>query len=277
MNDEKWEIPGAKAAVLCIHGFSGSTHDMRPLGQALAARDIAAYVPLLPGHGGLPSALKGTTWRMWVDAACEHLRRVRESHEQVFLAGLSMGGLIALHLAATENHPPLRGVIALAAPSAINDPRTKLVRYARHVVPWFYPFKRSDLSKPGVRAEVLKRVDGQAINLDDPNVQREMVRNARIPLDAIHQLIELNNRVMRELPQVSLPTLFVQGRRDRTVAANSADVLAAGVGSRDKQVVWLPNSGHVLPHEPDAPEMFATIAGWMGERINGDKRLTTND
>lgn len=270
MKDEKWEISSAKAAVLCIHGFTGSTGDMRPLGKALAAQGIAAYAPLLPGHGSFPSDLKGKTWRMWVEAARDSLRRVHDAHAQVFVAGLSMGGLIALHLAATEKVPVIRGVITLAAPAAINDPRTRLVRYARHVVPWFYPFKRSDLSKPAVRQAVVQRLEGRAIDLDDPRVQQEVVNRARIPLSAIHELIELNKLMMRELPQVTIPALVIQGRRDRTVAANSADVLAAGMGASDKRVVWLPNSGHVLPHEPDAPEMFQMITRWVDERMNGE-------
>ena len=98
-------------------------------------------------------------------------------------------------------------------------------------------------------------------------MRREIVNRARIPLSAIHELMQLNETVMRELPCVTVPALFFQGRKDATVAPDSADVLATGIGSKDKRVVWLPNSGHVLPSEPDAPHMFEQIAQFIRARL----------
>jgi esterase/lipase len=45
------------------------------------------------------------------------------------------------------------------------------------------------------------------------------------------------------------------------------EAIAAGLGSPHKQVVWLHNSGHVLPHEPDHAQMFEQIAQFIGERL----------
>ncbi len=261
--------------VLCIHGFTGSPHDMRPLGHALAEQGFTAQAPILPGHGSTPQGLKGFHWHDWVEAARDALRRMCETHDHVFVAGLSMGGLITLHLAASEHHCaasegralPIRGIIVMAAPSAINDPRVKLVRFAKHVMPWHYPLKGADFSDARVRAEVMRHTNGAVIDFEDPRVQKQIVNSARIPMSAIHELIQLNAQVMRELPRVKLPTLFFQGKRDSVVAPDSADVLAAGIGSEQKAVVWLPNSSHVLPYEPDAPEMFAQIEAFIETHV----------
>lgn len=250
--------------ILCVHGFTGSPAEMRPLGQYLADQGFAVEGPVLPKHGGLPHELKGATWRDWVGAARDALHALSQRGEHTFIAGLSMGGLIALHLAAHENsheHATLRGIIVMAAPLAVNDPRTKLVRFARYFVPYFYPLKGMNFNDPAVRANLQERMgDANAsVNWDDPSVQKAIVQNVRIPLSAIHELLELNQLAMRDLPHVTLPALLMQGRQDTVVAPGSADAIAARVGSKDKCVRWYENSGHALPLEPDAPRMFEDI------------------
>jgi esterase/lipase len=47
------------------------------------------------------------------------------------------------------------------------------------------------------------------------------------------------------------------------VSPDSADVLARAVGSKVKRVIWYERSGHVLPMEPDAAEMFEAIAQFI--------------
>lgn len=150
----------------------------------------------------------------------------------------------------------------MAAPSAINDTRTRLVRFARFFVPYYYPLKDANFDDPEFRANLRRRLGSaidQQVDLDDPHVRQQIIQSVRIPVSAIHELLELNRLVMRELPRVTTPALFIQGRKDRVVAPDSADVLARAVGSKVKQVVWYEHSGHVLPTEPDAAEMFETI------------------
>jgi esterase/lipase len=62
----------------------------------------------------------------------------------------------------------------------------------------------------------------------------------------------LNEQVVKELPRLTRPVLFMQGRKDTTVAPNSMNLLCSLAASKDKQTFWLEDSGHVLPLEPDA-------------------------
>lgn len=252
------------AGVLLLHGFTGSPAEMRPLGEFLSRQGYAATAPLLPGHGGLPHALKGVRWQDWADAAVRALHAMCRDYRRVFVAGLSMGGLLTLHLAATQADAPLRGIVMMAAPAAINDARTKLVKFAQHFMPYYYPLRGADFSDPVFRADLQQRFGSDAvINFDDPRVCREIASSVKLPLDAIHELLKLNTLVMRELPQVKAPALLFQGKRDRVIAPDSAEVIAAGLGSVHKRVVWLDRSDHVLPHEPDHAQMFDAIAGFI--------------
>jgi carboxylesterase len=259
--------------ILCLHGFTGSPAELRPLGEYLHSQGYAVACPLLPKHGGRLEDLKGATWRAWVSAARDALAQLADRCPNVLIAGLSMGGLIALHLAASECYraacngqpSPLRGIIIMAAPAAVNDSRARLVRFARFFVPYHYPLKDANFDDPEFQAGLRRRLGraGEQLNLDDPHVRQQIIRSVRIPLAAIHELLELNRLVMRELPRVTTPALFIQGRKDRVVSPDSADVLARAVGSKVKRVIWYERSSHVLPMEPDAAEMFEAIAQFI--------------
>lgn len=93
-------VPGAKIAVLFIHGIVGTPNHFR---QAV---DLEALVPpdwslrnlLLPGHGfGVRefAASSGKQWRGYVREAFQELAR---THEAVLVVGHSMGTLFALQL-----------------------------------------------------------------------------------------------------------------------------------------------------------------------------------
>ncbi|MFN3706158.1 MAG: alpha/beta hydrolase [Thermoflexales bacterium] len=246
-------------AVLCLHGFTGSPAEMRPLAEHLAVSGHAAHVPLLPKHGDLPENLRGVRWTEWTEAARQALQDLEQKYEHLFIAGLSMGGLIALWLAAEHPSTKLRGLIVMGAPYAINDARTRLVGLARFFVPYYYPLRDANWEDPEFRANLARRLNRQDVNFDDPAVRRAITQSVRIPVDAIHQLICLNQRVIRLLPRVTTPVVFMQGRRDRVVSPQSAEALAAGVASTDKRVIWYENSAHELPIEPDAPVLFADV------------------
>lgn len=256
-----------EVGILLIHGFTGSPAEMRPLGEFLSQHGYAVKAPLLPRHGGMPHDLKGAHWEDWANEAKKALDELSNDYKHVIVAGLSMGGLLTLHLAATQPHSTIRGIVTLAAPAAINDGRARLVKYARFFVPYYYPLKGADFNDPSFRAGLQQRMgstgNGQAVNFDDRRVQKEIANSVKIPVSAIHELMELNALVMRELPAIKTPALLFQGKNDKVVAPDSVEAIAAGLGSQNKRVVWLNHSGHVLPHEPDHAQMFEQIEGFI--------------
>ncbi len=254
---EPFSFPGTtrrKTGVLCVHGFTGDPAEMRPLGEHLAKYGYRVLGVLLPGHGGDRDELKGVKWHDWVEATRNALITLRSECDQVFIAGESMGGLIALHLATRYFHL-VDGVISLATPSSVNDPRSRLVRFAKYVVPYFYPLKSADFRDPVLRRDIAQRMEA-TLNLDDPQVVKALKDSVRIPLEAIHELVTFNAVVLKELPSMYTPVIFMQGKKDQTIAPNSAHVLSSLVAAKDKQVLWLNNSGHVLPCDLDKEIVF---------------------
>src|SRR4051812_37684120 len=84
-----------RGAVLLLHGFTGSPWEVRPLGESLAARGYHAFAPRLPGHGTSPEAMLYVTHLDW-EREAERALHALQRFERVFVAGLSMGSLLAL-------------------------------------------------------------------------------------------------------------------------------------------------------------------------------------
>src|SRR5215213_1606568 len=96
MSDEAERAP---YGVLVLHGLTSSLASVTPVADRLEARGLPCAVPWLRGHGTRPEDLVGVTWRDWYADAAEALDALLGRCEYAAVVGLSMGGLLALHLA----------------------------------------------------------------------------------------------------------------------------------------------------------------------------------
>jgi pimeloyl-ACP methyl ester carboxylesterase len=99
---------GSGSPLLCVHGFMDTWRTWElVLPQLEASHDVLA--PTLPGHAGGPPAERGFTWQ----DATDMLERVMDEagFERAHLVGNSLGGFLALQLAARDRAD---SVVALA-------------------------------------------------------------------------------------------------------------------------------------------------------------------
>jgi carboxylesterase len=245
--------------VLLIHGYSGSPDEMRGMGASLADAGHTVHSPLLAGHGGTPADLFEVRWEDWLASASSGLRLLRECCRTVFICGFSLGGLLALHLAARE---PLAGLIVLAPALHLRGgsllPATRLLR---HVLPWYYPLAYANFANPAVRAAVLERAPDA--DLDDPAVVEHIRREAKVPIGSLYELARLQSQAHGDLTRVRVPTLVMQGRNDQTVDPRSAIKVAASIRSHERRLVWFERSGHQLPREAEREAVWSTAQAWV--------------
>lgn len=241
---------GGPVACLLVHGFSGSPPEMRPMGEYLAARGLTVLGIRLAGHGTTPEDMATTTWRDWVASAMAGLRELQGRCQKIFVAGLSMGGLIALHLAADQH---LDGVIAMAAPAYIADWRVHLLPLAQYFVPWVVPNIGPDYT--------------------DPTARERIWSYPKVPTRCVASLHDFLRLVRRELPRIKAPALIMQGERDRHIPADSARIIFGSLGSEDKEIVLWSNSGHCLTVDSEREAVWARSYRFIAARsglITGD-------
>ena len=109
---EPFRHEGGEVGVLLCHGFTGSPQSLRPWAEYLAEHGLTVSLPLLPGHGTRWEDLQITGWQDWYAEVDRELRALRERCAQVFVFGLSMGGALALRLAA-KHGDAVSGVVVV--------------------------------------------------------------------------------------------------------------------------------------------------------------------
>jgi carboxylesterase len=95
-----YQLPGGRNGVLLIHGLTGTPTEMRFVAKGLNRNGFTVHAMQLAGHCGDEADLLKTGWRDWYRSVCEAADRLRGEVDHMFVAGLSMGSLLALKLAA---------------------------------------------------------------------------------------------------------------------------------------------------------------------------------
>ena len=236
-----FDLPGdGGAAVLCLHGLTGTPYEVRSLGEALSHAGVRAMGPLLPGHGGDPAALRRTPYTAWLDAARVAARQLRRDHDVVFGVGLSMGGLVALHLAAES---VFDAVVCVAVPLALRHPGVALARFAKYLIRELPKRQGSDIRDPAARM----RHPGMSV----------------MPLAAVAEMQKLQSEVRARLAEIRVPLLAAHGALDATAYPGDALTILRIVGSADKEHLVLPRSGHVVPVDFDGPALAAAAVRFL--------------
>ncbi|MFJ6082074.1 alpha/beta hydrolase [Streptomyces sp. NPDC092369] len=237
---EPYRHEGGQAGVLLCHGFTGSPQSLRPWAQHLAAHGLTVSLPLLPGHGTRWEDMQLTGWQDWYAEVDRELRALRERCAEVFVAGLSMGGTLALRLAA-KHGDAISGVIVVNPANRMHGVAAHALPVVRHLVP----------STKGIASDIAKE-GSEELGYD------------RVPLHAAYALRNLFRQVDRELPQVTQPLLLLRSPQDHVVPpADSARILGR-VSSRDVTEILLEQSYHVATLDHDADRIFEESLAFIG-------------
>jgi carboxylesterase len=206
---------------LLLHGLTGTPYEMRGLGEALAGVGVTVACPLLPGHGTSPRDLATTTWHDWEKAALEAWDDLAASHAPPFLCGLSMGASLAIRIATRR---PAPGLVALSPAVKLRTRTGPLLPLLARLIP-FRP-KTSDIKDPVAKAS-------------HPSYRMQSLAAAASLVDLIASLPE-------EFPRITAPLLVIAAKEDHAVDPRGAERLYREASSKDKRLVLLGDSYHVI-------------------------------
>lgn len=236
------------AAVLLLHGFTGSPWEMRPLADAFVERGYHVHVPRLPGHGTQPEAMAWVTHRDWEQAADDALLSL-SGYRQVFIAGLSMGALLGLILAA--RHPQLvKGLVLMAPAWRFKAWDVRLSRFLR-----FGAF--SWLGH--------KYVPKHTTDIEDFEARAQAPVMGRFPVGRLNDLFIVQEHARKCLPDVVAPTLVVASYQDHVVSLDGVHDLHEQLhGSR---LLLLRQGFHILPRDKDRALLAAEASAFLDAQL----------
>jgi len=88
-----------RSGVLLVHGLTGTPSEMRFVARGLHNEGFTVSAVQLAGHCGDEADLVATGWRDWYASVEKAAIDLRAGVDHLFVAGLSMGALLALELA----------------------------------------------------------------------------------------------------------------------------------------------------------------------------------
>ena len=238
--------PGAPA-VLLLHGAGDTPQTLRYLAVALYERGFHVSAPLLPGHGRSVVDFARVRANDLIGAALENYRELQSAHPWLGVIGLSMGGALAVQIAAEHPELPALGLAApyLAMPAGIE----RVARFA-----WLW----------GRLVPVLRSATGLSV-LDPVERERSLAYGVFTP-SALRALQVTVRRAIGALPRVVAPTLMIQSREDNRIRVADAERAFALLGSREKRLQWITGAAHVITVDYGREIVISSLVSWMESR-----------
>jgi carboxylesterase len=240
--------------VLLVHGLNGSRRDLEELEMALQDRGMLTSNMLLPGHGVHVRKMLPLGWHDWAAAVRDELNTLKQRCDVIFIVGHSLGGALALHIAA---HEEVAGIVTMCAPLHMHPLTHLAVRIAKHFTPLL----------PTVREDV-----------HDPDARRRYTRDVYhwTPMRPVESLLQFLPRLRAELPRVTVPALIMTSIHDHVVPARDGREIYRHIGSKEKHLVTFHRSYHVIMKDYDREEVFAKTTAFILRHASSAKAHRRN-
>jgi carboxylesterase len=249
---EPFHFAGGDGGCLLVHGFTATPWEMRYLGEHLHRAGYTVHGVRLAGHATSPADLERSTWREWYASARQGLLVLQAGAPRSVVVGQSMGALLAVRLAV--EHPEAVAGVALLAPAL--QLSTRWLQWMRPAFPVVLPFLTP-------RFRFVSKGDS---DVADPQVRAQTPSYHRIPLRAVHQLLQLQREARRLLPRIAQPILVLHSQQDHTCPVANVDLVRRRVPG-PVETRLLARSYHVVSVDVERDDVAAAVADFTARTL----------
>lgn len=180
----------------------------------------------------------------WISAATESLDELRRRNREISIVGLSMGGALAVILAAKANDI---AALALVAPY-LGMPVQLRAAAAMH---WLWGRMVGELNARNPRS------------IRDPIEREKNLAYGAVTARELFELSKVVRAARSVLSAVRTPTLVIQSREDPRISTTVAESAFKLLGAGDKQLVWTEGAGHIITVDYGRERVFHEVMKWL--------------
>jgi carboxylesterase len=260
-----FRLPGGRSGVLLIHGLTGTPTEMRLVAKGLNRNGFTVHAMQLAGHCGDEADLLKTGWRDWYRSVCDAADKLRGEVDHMFVAGLSMGSLLALKLAA--DRPDQVDGLGLYGTTFVYDGWT---------IPWIgklsfllplwvslgFGHKRKfhECFPYGIKDErIRQRIAGSMLSGD--SAAAGLPGN---PWPSLAEFYRLSFRVRQQLHTIQTPCLVVHAVDDDVASLKNVRIVVRGVRG-PVETVLLENSYHMITVDQERDKVIERSTHFFNE------------
>jgi carboxylesterase len=245
-------------AVLLLHGAGDTPQVFAEMATYLHHRGFAVRVPLLSGHGRTLSAFSDVSSTRWREEVDREYASMRDRHDRVGVVGLSMGGALAVTLAARRDDVP---ALVLLAPYVLMPAGLRRAAVTSGFWGPLYPYFLSH--------------GGRSIH--DPAAAARGRGHGMFTPALLRALYEVAVGAANDLSKVRAPTLVIQSREDNRISPANAERTFARLSSPEKELHWIDGAGHVITVDFGHERVFELTADWLERHIPSQERKRAKD
>ena len=254
-------VPGdAPLGILLLHGLTGTAAEMGPVADALVGR-FPLWVARIAGHETAVTELARTSWGDWYASAVTGADALLRVTPRIVVVGLSMGAMLAVHLA-IERKDAVAAMVLLSPAIALRRPWLR----------WLGgPFRL--LAAADARLPVVQRLLAPFImakggsDIADLEVRSQHPGYRQVPLRALLNLLRLQRLAWLDAPALTQPALVMHATNDHTCPIDAARALFERLGSRDKRLVVLDRCFHVITVDCEGQRVLAELDTFLASRV----------
>lgn len=211
-----------KIGIVLFHAYTGSTNDMNMLGRHLNKLGYNVLMPLLKGHATKNIMdILDTDIRIWRKQSREAIEWMTEHFEQVFVFGLSLGGLFAIEALIDDS-------LDIVAGGTFNSPIV-----AEQTVTIDDVFK--------AYSRQIYKANGEYEQFEE-----EWPRIKVSYTEQMHELEQFKKSYRDRLGDIRRPVLLVQSLQDTMVRGADIGEVVSAMPGVDLTLRTFPENSHVI-------------------------------
>lgn len=231
-------LEGGDNAVILLHSFTGSTRDMKELGEYLNENGYTVHIPILEGHGMGPDPLVESSPDRWWNNVIESYEMLKDKgYEKISIGGVSLGGILSLK--AAYSLEDINGTIAMSVPQGkdMEDLNKRVVSYTENFM--------------------------EFIGRNDDEIDERLKELEEKPMEALPEFESLIDEVHSNLGDITVPLAVKYGGKDDALYEESADHIYENIESAAKDMKVYPNTGHLMTKGKDKKLLFKDILHFL--------------
>jgi len=240
-------------AVLLLHGLGVYGQSWGYQRQALTELGYQVVAPDLPGFGRTPP-MEGR-WTVKKAARFALAEMDRAGHEEFVVAGLSMGGVVALEMALSLPQR-IRGLVLINTFSALRPGSLSEVVY------FLKRGLRAYIASPAKQAElVAQRIFPNPIHAEWRELLVQSIRESDpiVYRQAMLALADFN--VNDKLSKINIPTMVITGDEDSTIPPKVQARMAKKIPGSVQYLVRGANHGVIVDHYEEVNQLLIEFLG----------------